>query len=175
MAVVSAGLYKVGNSKLRKRRRTDGVDEFESSHRIEVTSWMNPANSKTGRQGFGERGAQNNKVFRIEGLGCLWTNAIQREIAVNIVLDEWDVVFRDETHKIFLVRIIENEAKRIVAIRDADARSNLMLLDRALQLVQIHTFPRMRRDFDRLHSQRLDDLKDGEIRRAFYRNHIART
>src|SRR4029453_1764795 len=116
------------------------------------TSGRDPANAKTGRQDFGERGAQNNKVFRIEGLGCLWTNAIQREIAVNIVLDERDVVFRDETHKFFLVCLIENEAERIVTIRNADACSNVMLLDRALQRVQIHTSPRMCWNFDCLHS-----------------------
>ena len=134
---------------------------------------QHPADPIAGRGGLRERATGDDARTVAEKLGRYRANAIEAQIAVDIVFDQHRVKLFNQLDEFATVTLRHCHAKRVRQARREHAGLDWILLQRSPQLRQHHTFFRAGLNFDREHAQAINQFEQAVIRRRFDGNDIA--
>src|SRR5207249_12321679 len=114
------------------------MNRFETCQGVWIGSGLDPSDSKSGSQYLRKRRAQEHDSLSVECLRWFRSNRTERQVTVNIVFDQRHIVFDEQLSETFLVILVKDESKRVMAVRNTDAASHAMLPDSSGKRVQIH-------------------------------------
>ncbi len=90
----------------------------------------------------------------------------ERQVAVHVVLDEGDVVSREQRDQLPLPVVRHDAPERVVEVRDDEAGVDRVVPDRVPQHVDAHPLPGRGRDFENLEAHPLDGVEEGVVDRG---------
>jgi hypothetical protein len=138
-------------------------------------SRRHPSDPVSGREGFGKRAAVEDQPFAVECLDRFGALAAEKQLGIDIILDQRDVVFVQKARDVTFLVLRRERAERILKGCHQPAGPHRMALQRPGENADIDAVPGMRRDLQRPQAQRLDGLQAGIECRGFDRDDVTRT
>ena len=113
---------------LRARHVKPARGVFHVHHPVVVASRHNPADAQARRHGFGKRAAEDHAAVDIHGMNGARARVLHRQLAVNIILDNHDIVPLGEGQHLLFPRLRHDKPERVIAVGHQDHRLDRPLL-----------------------------------------------
>ncbi len=165
---------KRGDRHLRTRhvKPTRGI--FHVHHPVVITARHNPADAQPGGHGFGEGAAQQDAAVDIKRVDGARARVVRRQLAVNIILDDDNIVALGQGQHLAFTRLRHDKPERVITIGHQDHRFNRPLLQGQLQRFDADPGLRIGGDLNRLDIKPTQHLHGAVERRRLHRHNIPR-
>ena len=166
VAFVAAVLQELGDGHLRDRGARHRVRKLQALDDVAIAAGRDVAHAEARRERLRERAAQHDGALPVESAGGPGAGTIEVQVPVDVVLDERDVVAPEDAHELALRLVWHEGAERVREVRHEHARLHGLVPERLVEQRDIDARAGDRRDLERPHPERLDELQDAVVRGA---------